>query len=167
MSGLASSRSVSTAGTTTQQPGWYALRDNSGEGNTADGTQTLRSNSGDYNSGFGFFSLYFNTGSNNTAVRLPDTLSKLRDLTTQPMWLLCGPLPVRRHYCPNDQGILIHVFLGATTKGIQGATQSGIVMRLTQPNLSGLISVVLGNDSIVTTALKGSVGIGTTTPGLL
>ena len=52
-----------------------------------------------------------------------------------------------------------------TTKGIQGAANQ-LVLGYAAESI-GANSVVLGNDSIVTTALKGNVGIGTDAPATL
>jgi hypothetical protein len=54
------------------------------------------------------------------------------------------------------------VFIGTSCTGVSGV-QNQIVIGASAGGL-GLNSVVLGNDSITTTALKGNVGIGTTAP---
>ena len=55
------------------------------------------------------------------------------------------------------------VFLGANTKALADGQSNQIVIGYNATGL-GSNSVVLGNDSITTTALKGNVGIGTTSP---
>ncbi len=55
------------------------------------------------------------------------------------------------------------LFLGTSTKALADNNQNQIVIGYNATGI-GSNSVVLGNDSIVTTALKGNVGIGTTSP---
>jgi hypothetical protein len=55
------------------------------------------------------------------------------------------------------------VFLGSNTKSLTNNDQNSIVIGYNANGL-GSDTVVLGNDDIVTTALKGNVGIGTTSP---
>ena len=55
------------------------------------------------------------------------------------------------------------VFIGASTKSLANGQANQIVIGYNATGL-GSNSVVLGNDSIVTTALKGNIGIGTTAP---
>jgi len=55
------------------------------------------------------------------------------------------------------------IFLGTNAKALADNNQNQIVIGYNATGI-GSNSVVLGNDSIVTTALKGNVGIGTTTP---
>jgi hypothetical protein len=56
-----------------------------------------------------------------------------------------------------------NVFLGARTKALADNDQNEIVIGYNAIGL-GSNTVVLGNDSITTTGLKGNVGIGTTSP---
>ncbi|MDF1630923.1 MAG: hypothetical protein P1U78_14105, partial [Alcanivoracaceae bacterium] len=153
--------------------GWLSLRDNSGDGNTADGTQTLRGNSGDNNSGFGYFSLYLNTGSSNTGFGMQSLFSNTGSSNTasgiQSLFGNTGSnntasgAEAGRYQSGGTTSLTTasnSVFLGALTKGIQGATNQ-IVIGDTAESI-GANSVVLGNDSIVTTALKGNVGITST-----
>jgi hypothetical protein len=55
------------------------------------------------------------------------------------------------------------VYIGALTKGLDNSDDNAIVIGYDAIGI-GANTVVLGNDSITTTALKGSVGIGTTAP---
>ena len=55
------------------------------------------------------------------------------------------------------------IFLGTNAKALANNNQNQIVIGYNATGI-GSNSVVLGNDSIVTTALKGNVGIATTTP---
>ena len=55
------------------------------------------------------------------------------------------------------------IFLGAFTKPLTANDQNSIILGYGAVGL-GSNTVVLGNDSVVTTALKGNIGIGTTTP---
>ncbi|MCW9054563.1 MAG: hypothetical protein OQJ98_01105 [Candidatus Pacebacteria bacterium] len=55
------------------------------------------------------------------------------------------------------------VYIGANTKGFADGDSNEIVIGYNATGI-GSNTVTLGNDSIVTTALKGNVGIGTTTP---
>ena len=142
--------------------GTTALASNTGSNNTANGYQTLFLGAGNYNTASGIWALYGNTGSNNTASGNQSLYSNTGSSNTA---------------SGNESGAYQSggttalttasnsVFLGATTKGIQGATNQ-IVIGDTAESI-GANSVVLGNDSIVTTALKGNVGIGTTTPSEL
>jgi hypothetical protein len=56
------------------------------------------------------------------------------------------------------------VYIGAETKALASGQTNQIVIGHNATGL-GSNTAVLGNDSIVTTALKGNVGIGTTSPG--
>jgi hypothetical protein len=56
------------------------------------------------------------------------------------------------------------VYLGYNTRGFNNSDSNSIVIGASAIGI-GANTVVLGNDSIVTTALKGSVGIGTASPG--
>jgi hypothetical protein len=55
------------------------------------------------------------------------------------------------------------VYIGSGAMGYNNSDVNSIVIGYLAKGI-GANSVVLGNDSIITTALKGSVGIGTTTP---
>ncbi len=56
------------------------------------------------------------------------------------------------------------IYIGAYSRGYSNADSNSIVIGYQAIGI-GANSVVLGNDSITKTALKGSVGIGTTSPG--
>jgi hypothetical protein len=132
--------------------GYLSLQNNSGTYNSASGNYSLRGNTGTYNTASGSFSLYQNTGNENTAsgydslrqnTGTGNTASGNQSGTYQSG--TTTPLTTASN----------SVFLGAITKGVQGATNQ-IVIGDTAESI-GANTVVLGNDSIVTTALKGTV----------
>jgi hypothetical protein len=120
-----------------------SLLNNTGSGNTATGRQALQANTGDNNTAAGYLALYLNIGSSNTASGYNSGRFQSGGTTSLTT-------------ASNS------VFIGATTKGVQGAANQ-LVLGYAAESL-GANTVVLGNDSIVTTALKGNVGIGTVIP---
>lgn len=126
--------------------GYNSLYSNTtGTQNTAVGYNSLYSNTGSSNTALGYFSLYANTtGSYNTALGYQagryqaDGSTALTD--------------------PENS-----IYIGYNARGKDNNDNNSIVIGSNAIGL-GANTVVLGNDSIVTTALKGTVGIGTTTP---
>ena len=123
--------------------GYAALVSNSGDDCSALGYSALQSNSGDDCVAVGFESLYFNTGASNSALGYR----------------------AGRYQTGGITGLTnanTSVFLGYLTKGVASAANQ-IVIGSSAESL-GANTCVLGNASIVTTALRGAVGIGTTSP---
>ena len=126
-----------------QQSAYAALNTNSGDDCSALGYSALQSNTGDDCAAVGYESLMSNTGDDNTAIGYRSGryqtggTTALTDANTS-------------------------VFIGFTTKGVAAAANQ-IVIGSGAESL-GANTCVLGNASIVTTALRGAVGIGTTSP---
>jgi hypothetical protein len=168
-----------TTGGDNTATGNYALRSNTtGTGNTASGSAALANNTtGSYNTASGNWSLNVNSGSNNTATGYAALFSNTNGTgnTASGIWSLgfnsennntASGYNSGRYQSGGFTSLTTasnSVFLGATTKGVQGAANQ-LVLGYAAESI-GANSVVLGNDSIATTALKGNVGIGTTTPG--
>ena len=131
---------LSNTGTDCNFIGSGAGESNSGNSSSGFGYQTLYQNTGASSSGFGYQSLYQNTGDYNTASGF--NAGRYQSGGTTALTTASNS-----------------VFVGVTTKGIQGAANQ-LVLGYAAESI-GANSVVLGNDSIVTTALKGNVGIGT------
>ena len=153
-----------TTGTANTAIGSYALWNNiNGSSNVAIGPSTLLSNtSGSVNDALGASALRINTsGSNNVAM---------------------GALSLRNNVLGNDNTALGNAagrYEGTGTTSNTDPSASIFIGRNSRANASnqtnqivignealglGSNTVVLGNDSIVTTALKGNVGIGITNP---
>jgi len=132
--------------------GVHSLRSNTGANNTANGVFSLYLNTGDHNTASGYESLRSNTGSNNTAGGYASLIGNTGSSNT------ASGFSSGRYQSGGTSALTTasnSVFLGNTTKGIQGATNQ-IVIGDTAESI-GANTVVLGNDSIVTTALKGTV----------
>ena len=136
----------STTGNSNTAIGNFALFDNvTGSENTALGSRALLSNTGSLNTAVGRQSLASNTtGSSNAAVGI-NSGRFIADGTTA-------------NTVTNNS-----VYLGSDTKALASNQTNQIVIGFSATGL-GSNTAVLGNDSIVTTALKGNVGIGTTSP---
>ena len=150
-----------------------------GSDNTAVGVNALYSNtSGESNTALGAYALSFNTtGVNNTANGTAALLNNttgannvaigtgaLLNNTTGADNIAVG---LQAGMYLNDEAAAsttdFSVFLGGDTRALGVNDQNTIVIGQGARGL-GSNTVVLGSDSIVTTALKGNVGIGTTTP---
>ena len=126
--------------------GNYALLNNTGSLNTAIGWQAMTANtSGFNNTAIGEEALYTNTtGSNNTVLgyfagsHTSDGLGNLNSSNS--------------------------VYVGANVRGGSISTETNAIVIGYDAIGAGSNSVVLGNDSILNTILKGNVGIATTTP---
>jgi hypothetical protein len=148
--------------------------------NTALGASALNANTtGDSNSAVGYFALLGNTtGSTNTAVGL----SALRFNTTGGSNSAIGALALNANTTGSSNSAVgfaagrfisggstantvtnDSVYLGADTKALANNQTNQIVIGHNATGI-GSNTAVLGNDSIATTALKGNVGIGTTSP---
>ena len=142
--------------------GFQALNVNtSGDNNTGVGVYALLSNTtGFWNTGFGSGALYSNTtGANNTAVGIGSIQMNTTGSGNTALGKFAGSAAVSGNnvLCNNS------VFIGADTKVNATSETNQIVIGHTAVGI-GSHSVVLGNDSIEKTALKGNVGIGTTSP---
>lgn len=137
---------ANTSGQNNIALGEDALRFNTtGTANTAVGLSTLFANtSGGQNTAIGGGALNGNTtGSNNVALGYQAGIVQADGITS---------------LIPNNS-----VYLGYGARGKNNSDNNSIVIGFTAIGI-GANSVVLGNNSITTTALKGNVGIGTTTP---
>jgi len=134
-----------TTGSYNTTAGYASLFNNTtGSYNTANGYQSLHYNTGSYNTAYGYMSLSFNTtGIRNTA----NGMYAGRRIATD---------------AANETGSY-SVFLGYDTRANADGETNQIVIG-NQAVGEGSNSVVLGNDSITKTILKGNVGIGTTSP---
>ncbi|MCF7906408.1 hypothetical protein K9L04_00560 [Patescibacteria group bacterium] len=169
--------------------GNYVLYDNTeGDGNVGLGDSSLRNNTtGNYNIGIGFSSLQLNTtgygnmGIGNGALNLNETgignasLGSLAlagnisgnfniAIGTYAGKEIAGTTgdPMYQETFTNNL-VNSSIYLGALTKASANGNNNEIVIGYDATGL-GSNTVVLGNDSIITTALRGNVGIGTTTP---
>jgi hypothetical protein len=153
-----------TSGANNSAVGSYALYSNTtGSSNIAAGRNALYANTtGASNSAIGVNAMRFNTsGGNNSAIGV----SALYDNTTGNNNIAQGSSAGRYiadGSTANTTGDY-NIFLGANTKALADNDQNEIVIGYNATGI-GSNSVTLGNDSITTTALKGKVGIGTTSP---
>ena len=138
---------VNTTGTSNSAMGKEALRSNSeGYNNSAIGNNALDSNTTGYkNSAIGNNALDSNiTGNNNVALG---------------HW-------AGRYQADGSTGLADpenSIYIGTNAKGFDNNDNNSIVIGYDAVGI-GANTVVLGNDAVVTTALKGNVGIGTTAP---
>lgn len=153
-----------TTGSNNSALGIAALSYNTtGSGNTASGLNALLQNtSGDFNVALGYTAMQLNTtGSNNAAVGL----RALEKNTTGSMNVALGYWAGR--FQADGATSLSNpensVYIGAGSRGYDDNDDNSIVIGYNAIGL-GANTVVLGNDSITTTALKGNVGVGTTAP---
>jgi hypothetical protein len=137
-----------------------------GSQNTAIGSRAIYSNTtGNYNTANGFYSLWFNTsGNNNTA----SGANSLYYISTGSNNTASGYIAgqnisdgTTRNQTSNNS-----LYLGYDTRALANGDTNEIVIGASAIGL-GSNSVVLGNSSITTTALRGNVGIGTTSPSYL
>ena len=135
---------------------------NTGVANTANGYQALYSNTtGKDNTANGYQALYSNTtGEHNTAIgfgAFPDNTTGSNNVA---YGFLSG---IERPEANPNELSNNSVFLGAYTSSFASNTTNEIVIGYEASGV-GSNSVVLGNDAITKTLLKGSVGIGTNVP---
>jgi hypothetical protein len=160
----ATTLNANTTGSSNTAVGLSALEDNTtGSSNTAVGRQSLTNNTtGSSNTAVGQLPLASNTtGSSNSAVGN----AALRGNTTGSSNSAVG-VNAGRYITDGTTANEItnnSVYLGANTKALASNQTNQIVIGFNAIGL-GSNTAVLGNDSIATTALKGNVGIGTTSP---
>src|SRR3989344_4215584 len=155
---------ANTTGYYNTASGYQSLRLNTAGGyNTANGMQSLYSNTtGNYNAANGANSLYLNaTGSNNTAKGQASLYANTTASSNVAEGYNAGRY-ITDGVTGNTTGDY-NIFIGRDTKALADDDQNEIVIGYNATGV-GSNSVVLGNDSIVTTVLKWNVGIGTTSP---
>jgi hypothetical protein len=173
-----------TTGSSNSAVGFAALQNNTtGNSNSAVGFLSLRNNTtGNNNSAVGYFSLTNNTtGGNNSAVgfaALQDNTTGNNNSAVGISALLSNTTGSSNSAVGRNAGRFIadgttlntvtnnSVYLGADTKALASNQTNQIVIGHNATGI-GSNTAVLGNDSIETTALKGNVGIGTTSPSAL
>ena len=136
----------------------------SGSYNTGSGRSALYSNTtGYYNTASGDAALYSNTtGSYNTASGRTALYSNTTGFYNTGIGYAAGRF-ITDGVTSNLTGDY-NVFIGTDTKALADNDQNEIVIGYNATGL-GSNSAVLGNSSVTLTALRGSVGIGTTVPG--
>lgn len=144
--------------------GFQALNSNTtGSNNVASGYQALFSNTtGSNNVASGFEALRANTtGLNNVASGAEALRFNTTGINNVASGYQAGKYIADGLTANATSGS--SVYLGSNTKALTDGVSNEVVIGFDATGL-GSNSVVLGNDSITTTALKGNVGIGTTTP---
>jgi len=144
--------------------GTSALQSNTtGNINTANGVNALQNNTtGANNTANGVSALQLNIiGANNTAIGTSALQSNTTGFSNTANGAEAGRY-IANGSTSNTNGTT-SVFLGTNTKALANSQVNQIVIGHNATGL-GSNTVVLGNDSIVTTALRGNVGIGTTAP---
>ena len=141
--------------------GVSASLSNLGSDNVAIGFETLRVNTVASNTGVGYQALTSaTTAVENTAVGK----FALREITTGGTNTAVGFGAGRFTNAGGNNTLgTVSLFLGHNTRALNNSDTNTIVIGAGALGI-GSNSVVLGNDSIVTTALKGNVGIGITIP---
>jgi hypothetical protein len=134
-----------------------------GSDNTALGTFALFTNvSSSENTALGSRALQLNTGGSNTAVGVSSLFANTTGSNNSSFGQRAG-----RFIADGTTANAVtanSVYIGAETKALASGQTNQIVIGHQAIGI-GSNTAVLGNDSIVTTALKGNVGIGTTSPG--
>ena len=155
-----------TTGNNNSAQGMYALLSNTtGYNNTAQGYAALLSNTTGYNnSAQGMYALYYNTtGYNNSA----QGMYALYNLTGSFHNNTALGVNAGRYY-NGTTGNLTEtsnsLFLGTGTSALNATGGTNEIVIGYNAIGAGSNSVVLGNDSITKTILKGNVGIGTSSP---
>jgi len=150
-----------TTGIRNTAVGYYSLYSNTGNYNTALGYYSLHLNTaGGGNTALGYYSLYSNTGNSNTALGPYSLYSNTTGGYNTALGYQAGRYQADGSTALTDPEYSIYI--GYNAKGKDNNDNNSIVIGYNAVGL-GANTVVLGNDSIVTTALKGNVGIGTTT----
>lgn len=153
-----------TTGSYNSAQGAYALYSNTtGSYNSAQGMQALVSNTtGSNNSALGVSALHFNTtGSSNSAQGYQALNSNTTGSNNSALGYRAGRYisggSVANATSSNS------LYLGASTMALADGDTNEIVIGYNATGL-GSNTAVLGNDSIVTTVLKGNVGVGLNNP---
>ena len=144
--------------------GYQSLFSNTtGSYNTANGMYSLFSNTtGSQNTANGMYSLYSNTtGQRNTANGYRSLNSNTTGSNNFGLGYNAGRY-IADGTTANETGTY-NTFIGADTKALADGDTNEIVIGNSATGI-GSNSVVLGNDDITKTVLKGNVGIGTTSP---
>jgi hypothetical protein len=163
----ASALNANTTGSNNSTVGFIALLSNTtGNNNSAVGHETLPNNTtGGSNTAVGAAALLNNTtGGSNTAVGSAALRNNGTGGSNSAVGFAAG-----RFIADGTTANAItanSVYLGADTKALASNQTNQIVIGYNAIGI-GSNTAVLGNDSIVTTALKGNVGIGTTSPTAL
>jgi DNA-binding transcriptional MerR regulator len=155
--------------------GWKSLRLNTtGANNTAVGLYSMLYNTtGGENTGIGYSALQYNTvGSSNTAIgrtALNNSSSGNHNIAIGRSAMFTNIYGSNNVAIGNYAGNGLtdpenSVYIGYGAAGYDNNDSNSIVIGYQATGI-GANTVVLGNDSITTTALKGNVGIGTTSPG--
>ena len=161
---MGSTATATTHGSYSVAVGHSALQDNTiGHSNSAVGNFSLQSNTESYyNSAIGLSSLRSNTtGMANSAVGVDSLRSNTEGYYNSAIGFNSGRYisgGVNTNIISNSS-----VYLGVNTKALASGDTNEIVIGYDATGI-GSHSVVLGNDSITKTALKGNVGIGETDP---
>jgi hypothetical protein len=143
--------------------GYRALYFNTtGSSNTANGSEALFKNiTGLHNVAYGYRSLYFNTDSYNMAYGSYSLYSNTTGNRNVGIGYEAGRY-IADGTTPNETGAY-NFFLGTGTRALADGDTNEIVIGYGATG-AGSNSVVLGSDSVIKTLLRGSVGIGTTSP---
>jgi hypothetical protein len=155
---------ANTTGVSNTAIGAFTLFSNTtGDYNSAFGYSSLRNNTtGDYNSAFGYQALNENTtGSYNSAFGWYALGNNTTGSSNVGIGQYAG-LFIENSSTPNSTSSN-SVFIGVGTKALADAQTNQIVIGHNAIG-AGSNTVTLGNSSIVTTILRGNVGIGTTSP---
>jgi hypothetical protein len=134
-----------------------------GTNNTAVGSSALRNNiTGSNNSGFGISALFSNTsGSENTAIGSSALTNNITGSENNALGRNAG-----RYFGTGTSALTnasASIFIGFNSRANAVGETNQIVIGNEALGL-GSNSVVLGNDNVITTALKGNIGIGKINP---
>jgi hypothetical protein len=164
---------TNTTGNNNTAVGLYSLFYNTtGNQNTSVGRNSMLSNtSGYFNTSVGLTAMLSNTtGHNNTGFGRDAILSNIEGIGNTAIGSVSG-----RFISGGDVNVVdptkelsivnYGVFLGSYTKALQNNSINEIVIGANTVG-NGSNTVTLGNTDIITTVLRGNVGIGTTTPTL-
>ena len=141
--------------------GVSALQASLGDDNVAIGFETLKTNTVASNSALGYQALTAaTTAAENTAIGK----FALREILTGGFNTALGYAAGRFISTGTSNSLTTYsLFLGHSTRPLNNSDTNTIVIGASAVGI-GPNTAVLGNDSIITTALKGNVGIGTTAP---
>ena len=155
--------SNTTSSRNTGQGYWSLYSNTTGSWNTAIGSESLSLNTtGNYNTATGLNSLYANTTGNwNMAYGSSALYSNTTGSSNTAIGNVAGA-----NIADGTTGLTTgsnNTFIGSNTKALADGDTNETVIGYDATGI-GSNSVVLGNDSVLTTVLKGNVGIGTTSP---